>query len=159
MNSFEETFENLENIDKKCINAYRSAREFKNMATQIIVCVNGKPAPVIIASIVNKAFACEVFLKSIIIMNTKKITNEHSLIKLVKKSNSCLEIRKKLNNYDFNEELEKINNAFVEWRYTYERDKMIINNGFLNDFCNTLEEISRIKILEEYKLNMLESFI
>ena len=24
--------------------------------------------------------------------------------------------------------------AFIEWRYAYERDEMIINNGFLNKF-------------------------
>lgn len=31
MQNFETTFNNLSEIDKKCINAYRNAREFKNI--------------------------------------------------------------------------------------------------------------------------------
>ena len=114
MQNFETTFNNLNEIDKKCINAYRSAREFKNIGTQPVVINNNRMYPVIIASIVNNALACELFLKSIIIMNT---------------------------------------------RYTYERNEMIMNNGFLNGICTVLEEIGRNKILEKYNLNMFESFI
>lgn len=159
MQNFETTFNNLNEIDKKCINAYRSAREFKNIGTQPVVITNNRMYPVIIASIVNNALACELFLKSMIIMNTKEIPKGHSIKKLIIEANISAELKYKLNNYNFDVEIEGVDRAFIEWRYTYERNEMIINNGFLNSFCNALEEISRNKILKKYNLNMLESFI
>ena len=161
MQDFENTFNNLNEIDKKCINAYRSAREFKNIGIQqfIINNNNNRIYPVIIASIVNKALACELFLKSIIIMNIKEIPQGHSIKKLIIEANISDELKYRLNNYNFNVEMEGVDSAFIEWRYTYERNEMIINNEFLTSLCNALEEISRNKILEKYNLNMLESFI
>ena len=159
MQDFENTFNNLNEIDKKCINAYRSAREFKNIGTQLVVITNNRMNPVIIASIVNKALACELFLKSIIIMNIKEIPQGHSIKKLIIEANISDELKYRLNNYNFNVEMEGVDSAFIEWRYTYERNEMIINNEFLTSLCNALEEISRNKILEKYNLNMLESFI
>lgn len=159
MQSFETTFNNLNEIDKKCINAYRSAREFKNIGRQPAVMINSRIYPVIIASIVNNALACELFLKSIIIMNIKEIPKGHSIKKLIMEANISTELKYRLNNYNFDVEIEGVDNAFIEWRYTYERNEMIINNGFLSSLCSVLEEMSRNKILEKYNLNMLESFI
>ncbi len=159
MENFETIFNRLNEIDKKCINAYRSAREFKNIGTQQLIIIDNRLAPVIIASIVNIVLACELFLKSLIIMDTKKIPKGHSIKKLIIQSNILTELKQKLDNYDLDLEINGIDNAFVEWRYTYERDTMIINNGFLNNFCVVLEKISRKKILENYNLNMLDSFL
>ena len=159
MENFETIFNRVNEIDKKCINAYRSAREFKNIGTQQLIIIDNRLAPVIIASIVNTVLACELFLKSLIIMDTKKIPKGHSIKKLIIQSNILTELKQKLDNYDLDLEINGIDNAFVEWRYTYERDTMIINNGFLNNFCVVLEEISRKKILENYNLNMLDSFL
>lgn len=159
MDDFETIFNNLDDIDKKSINAYRSAREFKNMATQPLVYINGRYYPTIIASIVNGVFSCELFLKSIIILNDKKIPKGHSLKNLLGNTNILLEVKNRLFEYRFEEELKKIDSAFVEWRYCYEKDTLILNSKFLNDFCNVLEEITRNKILNIYHLNMLDSFI
>ena len=71
MQNFETTFNNLNEI------------EFKNIGTQPVVINNNRMYPVIIASIVNNALACELFLKSIIIMNTKEIPKGHSIKKLI----------------------------------------------------------------------------
>ncbi len=159
MNDFEVIFNNLDDIDKKAINAYRSGREFKNMATNIMIWINNKPKPVIIPSIVDNALACELFLKSMIIMNTKKLVKEHSLKKLIYEADICLELKNEFKECELDLEIEKIDKAFIEWRYVYERDEIIINNGFLNKLSDALEEISRDKILRKYNLNMLESFI
>lgn len=64
MSEFEKKFNSLNEIEIKAINAYRSGREFKNISLNPIVYANSKFAPVIIASIVNKSLACELFLKS-----------------------------------------------------------------------------------------------
>lgn len=98
-------------------------------------------------------------MKSIIIMNTKEITKGHSIKKLIIEANISDELKYRLNNYNFDIEIEGVDSAFIEWRYTYERNEMIMNNGFLNGLCTALEEIVRNKILEKYNLNMFESFI
>lgn len=159
MDDFETIFNNLDSIDKKSINAYRSAREFKNMATQPLVYIDGRYFPTIIASMVNALFSCELFLKALLILRDKKIPRGHSLKKLLNKANLLMDVKKKLINYDFEEELDKIDNSFAEWRYCYEKDTLTANCGFINDFCNVLEEIARKKIFDVYHLDMLESFI
>lgn len=159
MNDFESIFNNLDSIDKKCINAYRRAREFKNISIQSLVYIDGRCFPVLIASMVNVLFSCELFLKSILILNDKKIPSGHSLKKLLKKANLAIEVKNKLNKYSFDEELEKIDNSFSEWRYCYEKDTLTINRSFVNEFCNTLEEIVKNRIFDIYHLNMNQSFL
>ncbi|MDD2518738.1 MAG: hypothetical protein PHG18_02495 [Bacilli bacterium] len=120
---FETIFNNLDNIDKKSINAYRSARQFKNIAIYPLVRIDDKVAPVLVACIVNKLLSCELFLKSLIIMSTKEIPEGHHLIKLLEKSNVSSIVINRMSNFEFKKELEKINNAFVDWRYIYESDE------------------------------------
>ena len=159
MNDFESIFNNLDSIDKKCINAYRRAREFKKLSIQPLIYMDGRYFQVLIASIVNGLFSCELFLKSILILNDKKIPTGHSLKKLLEKTHLATEVKNKLNNYSFDEELEKIDNSFTEWRYCYEKDTLTINRGFVNEFCNALEEIARKQICDIYHLDMNQSFL
>ena len=53
--------------------------------------------PVIIESIVNNALACELFLKSIIIMNTKEIPRGHSIKRLIIEANISDELKYRFN--------------------------------------------------------------
>ena len=89
----------------------------------------------------------------------KEIPEGHHLIKLLEESNISSVVINRMPDFEFEKELEKINNAFVNWRYIYESDESTIYNGFVNTLCEVLEEITREKILEIYKLNMLQSFI
>ena len=159
MENFEMIFNNLEDIDKKSVNAYRSARQFKSIAINQIVFIEGRAYPTIIACITNKALACELFLKSIIIMNTKQLPNGHRIKDLVKEADIFEELKLMLNKYNLEDEINKISNAFIEWRYIYEINEATIFSGFLNDLCDTLEKVTRERILKIYNLDMLKSFL
>lgn len=160
MNEFEKIYDELNEIDKRCIEAYRSARQFRNIAKQPIIILDGKFVPVIVAGIVDKALSCELFIKSIIILEKKTIHSGHKLNEILEETTILPVLKERMSNFDFDKELIKISNSFIEWRYIYERDGVAqINIVFLDNLCDNLEEIAREKILESYKLNMLESFL
>lgn len=162
MKDFKEKYNALDNVSKSAINAYRSGRQF--MVTGINtagigIMINKRLYPTIIASIVNEVFACELFFKSMIIIKTgKKKIEGHKLFELFNLLDNK-KIEDKLLDYNFIEELQKISNAFVDWRYCYEYNTMTINRGFVFDLCKVLEIESKILILKEYNLNMDQSFI
>lgn len=107
-------------------------------------------------SIVNSAFACEVFMKAILKFKQIKTPKTHKLKELydtlpdelrerIKQNVSCgcLGIWRDCFGLEY---LDEISNAFVEWRYSYEHDwskcgSMKIHTGFLNRFRDTLREI------------------
>lgn len=70
----------------KAINAYRSGREFKSLSAYSIVNIDNRMYPTIIASICNKIFACELFLKSIIMINKKRLQSGHKISNLIQES-------------------------------------------------------------------------
>ena len=161
IDSFEVTYNNLNEIDKKAINAYRSAREFKIAAEN-----NGRieffyknKHTTIKPCIVNYALSCELFFKSmIIIKNNKLVVKTHKLDDLYEILDNS-KIKNELSKYDFDIEIKKISDAFIDWRYCYEHNELTIHTGFLIDLCNCLEKNNRLIILEKYGLNMNESFI
>lgn len=159
MNDFERIFNDLKIIDKKAINAYRSGREFKSLSAYSIVNIDNRLYPTIIASLCNKIFACELFIKSIIMINKKQLQRGHKISSLIQKSGISKILEKSFIKYNLENEISQIDNAFQVWRYSYEYDQLTINSGFLNDLCQLLEQICRQKIQEVYNLNMLESFI
>ena len=159
MNNFEIIYNNLNKLEKKSINAYRSGLEFKNLSIQKVVYVNNSFKPTIIASITNKVFACELFLKSMLMINGIENNKDHLLFNLIKKLNISDELEISLKEYNFIDEILKINNAFQDWRYIYEKDETIINCGFLESLCDELESKCRDKIKRTFNLNMKESFI
>ncbi len=161
MNEFEEKYNNLDNIYKKAINAYRSAREFmmSGINNSVCVMVNGRIYPTVISSIVNEIFACELFFKSMIMIKTGKLPdNQHKFVELYKRLDDK-EIKKQLPSFDLDEELKKINTSFKVWRYCFQYDSLEINSGFIFALCKVLEESNRKLILKKFKLDMEKSFI
>jgi len=107
-------------------------------------------------SIVNSAFACEVFMKAILKFKQIEAPKAHKLKTLynrlpnkiktrIKQEVSCGYLDMWQNCFGV-EYIDQISNAFVEWRYIYEHDfskggTVQINIGFLNRFRDTLREI------------------
>lgn len=101
--------------------------------------------------IVNYAFACEVYLKSLLCFYDIPFKKKHKLRDmydlLSKKAKEYIKL------YAFDEYgswdtcyLENISNAFVDWRYSYEtvgikRASMQIKTGFLVALNNALREL------------------
>lgn len=114
-----------------------------------------------VAGIVNSAFACEVFIKSLLIYRGVSIEEivdargrgEHKLRELW----TMLENRdpqtadlvkqkiQELFNFEddekFYEMLDNVSNAFVYWRYIYEKSNGKIHVNFLNFFRELLKEV------------------
>lgn len=92
-----------------------------------------------IPAIVNAAFACELYLKSII--NKKVYT--HNLLELFQLLNTDLQLsieqeancklQKQNQDYYFKSCLERASNVFEDWRYIYEEKH---SDGFMGCFVN-----------------------
>lgn len=193
----EDNYKKLAIEDKKIIQMYLTARQFKNAILQdemIIVPAknNGlaenskikfgnlieltakgdKIITKIFPFIVNKSFACEVYLKLILIEENFDINKhlkgpeKHNLYKLYSNTsnefkemykNVCLKIYgKDANNEFLNNEIEKISNVFMDYRYIYERfgEENIVNYGFLNAFCNYLDIYTKTLIKNKYNYDV-----
>lgn len=121
--------------------------------------------------IVNKSFACEVYLKLLLKednFNFKKLKSYelHNILKLYENTNAifkkdCLEFfnskyGKKINKDFLEKEIMNISDAFKRWRYIYEKfnEENIVNNGFLNEFCDFLDRYSQKMILRKYNYDV-----
>lgn len=117
--------------------------------------------------LVNKAFACEVYLKFLLIEYNINISDlkgkeGHNLLKLYKKLPR--ELQENFLNSMYNKgilsedqlvkELQNISQTFVEWRYIYEKNEHSTNYGFLNYFCNFLDGLCDNILLERYNYNV-----
>ena len=162
MDNFEQEYNKLNEVSKMAVNAYRSGRQY--MMTGIHtsgagIVVNSRLYPTIIASVVNEVFACELFFKSMIMIKTgSKSIKKHELLELYDLL-GIETIKNSLLKYDFREELQKISDSFVTWRYCYEYGTIAINRGFVFELCNILEKENKKIIFKEYNLNMDQSFI
>lgn len=96
----------------------------------------------VVPGTVNIAFACELYLKAILRESGNK-TKLHNLEKLYVKLPDEIknEIEKNFNGDDFLKELKGICNAFVDWRYVYEKETIEINFAFLYKFAKVLSEM------------------
>ena len=105
--------------------------------------------------VINSAFACEVFMKALLLHHGKKMPKSHKLRDLYEalpdKTKDWVKQTTSLGFRDFwfdlwgFEILDQVSNAFVEWRYRYEYDwtksaTMRIDIGFLNRFRDALRE-------------------
>ena len=81
----------------------------------------------------------------------------HELADLYKEIKSA-DIDRKLVGYNIEDELNKINDSFIKWRYCYESNSLCIHISFLFDFCKALEEESRKIILDEFNIDMNNFF-
>lgn len=113
-----------------------------------------------VSGIINSAFACEIFLKTLLIshgasekiLRGEKGRKGHDLSYLWVKfkeydKETAFSIEQKMKNWFnsknenmFYEMLEDISNAFEDWRYIYEKDCCKINLNFLQGFRNLLKE-------------------
>ena len=119
-------------------------------------------------SIVNSAFACEIFLKALLLYHDVIINKEHNLKSLFEmlpeRVREYIISTVKYNTgrqwesvWGF-DPVERISNAFVEWRYCYEyHHHMEMDISFLEAFRNALRNsCSQLffgETWEEYKLN------
>lgn len=114
--------------------------------------------------IVNKAFSCEVYLKLLLTAQgcDIKTMKTHNLSQLYAHTDNnikekifqafVLRFGHKVNKDFFEDEIKKISSVFEEWRYLYEKANVehLVNYGFLNAFCDYLDEYSQITILDLY---------
>lgn len=106
--------------------------------------------------IVNIAFACEIFLKSIMYLYAMEAKG-HSLKDLIKNlpEDDKMFLDGKLTKA-YNGEtdmlgsryLENISNAFTDWRYSYEKSEISLNLGYLITLATALKELCETRLTE-----------
>lgn len=112
-------------------------------------------------AIVNSAFACEVYLKTLLLFYNIPAKKEHKLKELFEmlpeNDKECIK-RETVINYGGRwmdgfglERLAYISDAFVKWRYNYEyvpekMGSMQIDVGFLDAYRNTLRDVCCIRL-------------
>lgn len=103
---------------------------------------NGQLEILICPTIVNYAFACELYIKYLLQINNIEQCHKHKLTDLfyLLPETSQQEIRTKMDIANFNQELNSISNAFVDWRYIYEKNDKSLHIEFLRNFCNVLHD-------------------
>ena len=106
-----------------------------------------------IPAIVNAAFACELYIKSILVTTTKEHDLEilYSQLDNEKQSEIRSYVDKCFNGhptYKFDTCLKRASNAFVDWRYIYEDEH---SDGYMGCFINEYLEFFKhfIFILKE----------
>ena len=119
-----------------------------------------------IAFIVNKAFACELYLKLILLENNINFydlrgKDRHLLYKLYSKldNNFKTSLNSHMKSKGFNnidEKINKISNAFIDWRYIFESYEKIASLDFLflNEFCCYLDIEAKKVIYKNYEYNV-----
>ena len=160
-------FKKLDDKNKNIINMYTTARQFKNAINdnEKIVLKTDRVINKVYPYIVNKSFACEIYLKLIIKNNDESYNKIHTLKDLYIKSNIKKDFEKYIMdnvlknniNYDLeklNNDLQSISNAFVEWRYIFENKDLCISVGFFNLFCDYLDRYCLNLIRENSNIDM-----
>ena len=103
-----------------------------------------------VPAIVNMAFACELYMKSILILNTET-SKEHNLNELYHTLPPKIKekIQQKFNSDTpyFQESLNKVADCFEECRYLYEYETLTVNLPFLWRFAEVLKEISHNQVI------------
>ena len=203
MNKYEMNSKALEQMkidDVKNLQIYLTARQFKNSIFPdeiFILPVNKEnnfiPGKMVIKDfmtitlrgdktitrilpyIVNNCFACELYLKLMMILfnisvDTIPKNQRHDLYKLYSKMPEKMKLKifddysnaskSNVNLNFFEEELKKISNVFVKWRYIHEDiDKEnIVNIGFLRWFCDALDVYCSSLIKKKYNYDISIDF-
>ena len=114
------------NYETKSYLAYARGVEFAK-AAEIL---EESDSHIMIPQIVNAAFSCELLLKAVIIAEQKREERfrEHKLSELFSMMNTETQATIKCNAkiYDWDRFMEESSNAFVEWRYLHEEDKVMM---------------------------------
>ena len=116
--------------------------------------------------IVNKSFACEVYLKLILMennisFNDLKGPNRHKLWELYSKCKDLLDsdFEKKMNLKGFrniDKKIQDLSEAFMDWRYIYEKNEMVASLDFLflDELCTYLDEKAKLLIMNNYNYDV-----
>ena len=106
--------------------------------------------PRVVPEAVNLAFACEIFLKTLLLFNDVKYKRKHKLEDLFNElpqkykteiENRCLlEYRTLHDSFGFSL-LFNVSDAFEKWRYCYEHHNLQLKVGFLYIFAAILRDI------------------
>ena len=103
-----------------------------------------------IPGIVNCAFACELYLKSLLMVHGYQ-SRGHSIESLFRKlpDEIISQIIKEIEGYKFENCLSNISNTFVDWRYSYEKESTLITfQTFLLKLTESLKTHSAIRLSE-----------
>lgn len=93
------------------------------------------------ATITNIAFSCELYLKSMLVLEKQSLERGHSLDELYQRldnDNTKLRIRDNTKSTDFDLELKELGKSFEVSRYVYEYTEMACNVIFLTSLIDTL---------------------
>ena len=116
--------------------------------------------------VVNNSFACELYLKLILLESNidfkdLKGRNGHNLWKLYNKAKSILKNDLDENDsfkdyVDFECKIKNISEAFIDWRYVYEKSEEIASLDFifLDNFCTYLDKKTKHLILINHGYNV-----
>lgn len=123
------------------INMKNSADGFRLVSEKLDVLDTKEVFP----KIVNASFSCELYIKIILKILNTSFNRNHKLKDLFELLPIDLQddVRKKYNsipnrNLNFDEELSRSTEAFVNWRYIYEQPMQEIKPQFLIDFSKFL---------------------
>lgn len=120
--------------------AYCKAKDFQAVAKVL----NEEDDFKLIPTVVNASFACELYLKALVIWQekTEEPIREHKLSKLFEMldTNDRDIVIKSANIFDWTAFITEADNAFVEWRYIHENDGFkMISIGDLLRFADALK--------------------
>ena len=127
------------------LEAYKRCCEPKNLHKDEFGRTIG--ATIYVPAIVNASFACELYLKNILVNkyhnhNLKSLYQDLSPnIQLELKTIATQELSKMNFNSDFEEYLNDISDSFVSWRYIYQYD---VTTGFLGKKVNEYIQLFNI---------------
>lgn len=93
-----------------------------------------------VPAVVNLAFACELYLKSLLMLETGTSHREHRLSVLFAKlsSEAQRDATVEFGPRSLKERLDECSDAFREWRYVFELNSASINHSELLDIADTL---------------------
>lgn len=97
--------------------------------------------PMLVPSVINMVFSCELFMKAIL-KNSGKEIKTHKLTRLfnempkeIKKDIICSE-----NKEDFMKKLSQISDLFVKWRYIYQYELKPFSYSFIKNLSEKLQD-------------------
>ncbi len=93
--------------------------------------------------VVNYSFAAELGLKALIRLHTGKAAKGHNLLQLYQAlpPEVALKLRKGANVVIFEEKIGQIANAFVEWRYAFEKEFLVVSISSLKELAEATIEL------------------
>jgi len=129
--------------------AYLSACDFLNLAQKL----DNQDHTDIIPLVVNSAFACELFLKSLLIMQEKKVRpyRTHSLKDLISKidESDFILIKNGSNISNWNSFIKEADTAFDVWRYRHEKmDGLFVSVWDMFRLSSAAKQLYETKYLE-----------